>query len=64
MKVFHTILIFLLLLPGILPAEEQLSSDPLLDSARSGNIRSQLLLADAFFFGKKRKINPALAVYW
>ena len=65
MKSFYTTLTLLLLLPGfILPAGEQLSSDPLLESARSGNVRSQLLLADAFFFGRNRKINPALAVYW
>ena len=65
MRFFYTILIFLLLLPVYLPAKEQLSSDPLLESARKGNIHSQLLLADAFFFGKGgRKINPTLAVYW
>lgn len=42
-----------------------MSSDPLLELARKGDTHSQLLLADAFFFGKGgRKINPSLAVYW
>ena len=55
----------LLLLPGfVLPAAEQLSSDPLLESARAGDGKSQLLLADAFFFGRGRQVNPTLAVYW
>ena len=48
----------------MLPAAEQLSSDPLLESARAGDGNSQLLLADAFFFGKGRQVNPTLAVYW
>ncbi len=40
-------------------------ADTLLDSARKGDIASQLHLADEFMFGKNgRQLSPPLAVYW
>ena len=46
-------------------AAEQKTADQLLDKARSGDVSSQLRLADEYFFGRsKRKINLHLAAYW
>lgn len=40
------------------------TQDKLLESARIGDAAAQLRLADEFFFGRSRAINPALAAYW
>lgn len=47
-------------------ASEQVApADPLLESARSGDVSSQLKLADQYFFGRnKRRVDLHLAAYW
>lgn len=39
-------------------------ADVLLDSARSGDVNSQLQLGGEYFYGKTRKRNLPLAIYW
>jgi len=59
-------LLFLLSVAGTvhLSAAQAPQDDPLHDAAEKGDVPSQLALADAFFFGRGRPVNPALAAYW